>query len=1028
MRERHSRIRFGFGGREGALIVVGVLLYLFVLACLAIMAWEIVSDHSYRYRGICYGSLPNIPEAAVYPFAVNVSLERYEEEDLEQALTMIREGGFGWVRQRFPWLEIEAAQGQYDWDKWDRIVEAALEYDLEIIAVLETSPSWARAPMDADTPEAPPADFADLARFARDFASRYREQINYYQVWDQPNLYPHWGERYIDPTAYTHLLQSGYTAIKQGDPESLVLTAGLAPNVEEGGQNMSDILFLQGMYEAGARDYFDILAIKPYGLWYEPLDRRLSPLETNFSRPILLRDVMLRHGDGDKAVWAVEFGWCALPPSWTGRSPPWTSDTEEVQARRTIEAIQRARDEWPWMGLMALEHFHPVAEADDPIRGFSLVTDDLEPRLTYRRVQELARWTSAAYAGWYPSDTWAAQYEGSWQKQGDIVTAAHVSDVALFAFKGTRLDLLVRPPFHLGQVTVDGEPAAGLSGAALRLEDGSPERRVTLASGLSDGQHVARLTVGGDVARGAGISGFIVMREASFGTYYLSLVLLAGTSLVVVWRLGRLLLLPTSLARWRVIAGWYLRRPGWQQILIMALALAVYYFSPWAVLSLVGVVVLIPLLFLRLDLGLAFAVFSIPFFLRPRIVLGQSLSLVELLAVLCFVVWVVREATSRGARSSDRPEGPLHLLAHSPLASLRQLALGLRDLTLHLVRSASSLDFAVVFFLCVSFLSLTVSENFGVSFYELRTVIVGPVIFYLLVREVEVDEDGLLRLVDALILAAVVISIYGLYQYFLTGDVITAEGVRRIRAVYGSPNNLGLFLGRIVPLALALLFFGSSGKRRWCYSLASVPILLALFLTHSRGAWLLGVPVALLFMGLMGGRRALLAAVGAVVGGVLALVPLTRVERITSLFDLAGGTTYRRLKLWEATLAMIRDHPLFGVGLDNFLYQYPRYMLPEAWQEPDLSHPHNLVLDWWTRLGLLGVGALIWLQVAFFTVGLRLYRSLGEGEVRALVLGLMASMVDFLGHGLIDNSYFLVDLAFIFCLTLGIVRRLSLAD
>ena len=144
-----------------------------------------------------------------------------------------------------------------------------------------------------------------------------------------------------------------------------------------------------------------------------------------------------------------------------------------------------------------------------------------------------------------------------------------------------------------------------------------------------------------------------------------------------------------------------------------------------------------------------------------------------------------------------------------------------------------------------------------------------------------------------------------------------------------------------------------------------------------------------------------------------------------SLLDLGGETAVRRLKLWEAALAMIRDSPLFGVGLDNFLYKYPRYMLAEAWQEPDLSHPHNILLDWWTRLGVLGVSALVWLGVAFYRLGLRLYRSYDEGPLRALVLGLMASMVDFLVHGLIDNSYFLVDLAFVFFLSLGIVRRLG---
>ena len=109
--------------------------------------------------------------------------------------------------------------------------------------------------------------------------------------------------------------------------------------------------------------------------------------------------------------------------------------------------------------------------------------------------------------------------------------------------------------------------------------------------------------------------------------------------------------------------------------------------------------------------------------------------------------------------------------------------------------------------------------------------------------------------------------------------------------------------------------------------------------------------------------------------------------------------------------------------MDNFLYHYrTRYVLPEAWEELNLSHPHNILLDWWTRLGVLGVVALVWLEVAFFRRGLGLYRRLADPDRRALVLGLMASMVDFLDHGLIDNSYFLVDLAFVFCLTLGVIE------
>jgi O-antigen ligase len=131
------------------------------------------------------------------------------------------------------------------------------------------------------------------------------------------------------------------------------------------------------------------------------------------------------------------------------------------------------------------------------------------------------------------------------------------------------------------------------------------------------------------------------------------------------------------------------------------------------------------------------------------------------------------------------------------------------------------------------------------------------------------------------------------------------------------------------------------------------------------------------------------------------------------------------LKLWEATVEMIRDHPVTGVGLDNFLYRYPEYMLREAWQEPDLSHPHNIILDYWTRLGICGVVVLLWMVGSFFSLALRTYQHLADSDGRAIILGLIASMAAVLAHGLIDHSYFLVDLAFVFFFDLGWLRAVA---
>ncbi|MGB9880720.1 MAG: O-antigen ligase family protein, partial [Anaerolineae bacterium] len=291
-------------------------------------------------------------------------------------------------------------------------------------------------------------------------------------------------------------------------------------------------------------------------------------------------------------------------------------------------------------------------------------------------------------------------------------------------------------------------------------------------------------------------------------------------------------------------------------------------------------------------------------------------------------------------------------------------------------------------------------------------------------RQIPLDKKQCLHLIDALLLAGVLMSILGLYQYFISGDVIVAEGVRRVRGIYASPNNLSLLLGRIIPFALSFLVVGSGWRRRM-YGVSLLPLVSCLFFTYSRGGWLLSLPAAALTVGLLRGRRTTLFALVVIALCLLMLLPLVGSERLVSLFNLEQGTTFRRLKLWEATWAMIRDYPITGVGLDNFLYRYPEYMLPEAWQEPDLSHPHNIVLDYWTRLGIGGVVVLIWLETAFFRTALRLYRNLPDGNERAIILGIVASMAAMLAHGLIDNSYFLVDLAFIFFLGFGLVRAVE---
>src|SRR5581483_3452817 len=231
-------------------------------------------------------------------------------------------------------------------------------------------------------------------------------------------------------------------------------------------------------------------------------------------------------------------------------------------------------------------------------------------------------------------------------------------------------------------------------------------------------------------------------------------------------------------------------------------------------------------------------------------------------------------------------------------------------------------------------------------------------------------------------------------------NTVQVEGVRRALGLYPSPNQLALYLGYALPFAAALALWAPA-RRAWFGALAAL-LGLALALTFSIGGWL-GAGASLLVLAALWGRRALVvtAAAGIALGAAsLAVGARLGVERI-----LSGSTAAFRRQVWTSSLAMLRDHPLFGVGLDNFLYRYQlQYMLPEAWAEPNISHPHNWVLQFWLEMGALGLIAVLGLLGRFAWLILRGLRARPAGTERALLAGSLAAVVGVFVHGSLDNS------------------------
>lgn len=340
-----------------------------------------------------------IPLADVDPFGVNTFLEQ-EVERVKRArqVELIGAAGFHWLRQEFPWYDIEIhAKGDFQdrraepyrsaWRKYDHIVSLASDNGLEIIARLSSPPQWAQTNGTAGGAFAPPSAYQDFSEFAVAVVERYQGRVAHYQVWNEPNIYPEWGEQPINPEAYTELLCLSYDAIKQVNPDAVVLAAALAPTVSLTERDLNDFIFLERMYQAGAGECFDVMSVQGYGLWSGPTDRRMRPGTVNYGRNQFIRDIMVANGDAGKAIWISEMNWNALP-NQSGLAPIYGRVSLEQQARWSTLAYQRARDAWPWVGVVNFWYFKRAdgSESNQSWYYFRMLEPDFRPMPVYSEI------------------------------------------------------------------------------------------------------------------------------------------------------------------------------------------------------------------------------------------------------------------------------------------------------------------------------------------------------------------------------------------------------------------------------------------------------------------------------------------------------------------------------------------------------------------------------------------------------------------------------------------------------------------
>lgn len=437
-----------------------------------------------------------IPNANVSPYGVNTFLDlEVEPAKREQQAQMIADAGFDWIRQQFRWddLEIHGKDDFEDrrnadtigvvsaWDKYDNIVDIAEQHGLQIMARLSDPPDWSQ-PEGTTNHYTPPENFQDFADFASAVAERYQGRITVYQVWNEPNLYPEWGDQTVNAEAYTDMLCRTYAALKAVDPQIVVVTGAIGPTVDLSGRNAYDLLYVQRMYQAGAGDCFDVLSVQGYGLWSGPTDQRLRQMTVNYQRHLWLRDMMVANGDANKPIWISEAGWNPVPDDPAiDALDRYGMVTIEQAAEWAPLAYARTTEEWPWIGGVFWWYFKrpDTSEQNQSWYYFRLV----EPDFTTTPVYDALK----AYLTDGEPKTLGAGRHGA-QRGDPMITAEDGADTLEFRFKGTGISVCLVPDAVGFQAAVDGgalrEFRVGDSGCAQIADD------------LAAGTHDLRVQIG----------------------------------------------------------------------------------------------------------------------------------------------------------------------------------------------------------------------------------------------------------------------------------------------------------------------------------------------------------------------------------------------------------------------------------------------------------------------------------------------------------------------------------------------------
>jgi hypothetical protein len=270
------------------------------------------------------------------------------------------------VRLDIPWAELER-DGQYNFGLYDNLINGLRQGGRSIVLVLAYGhPDHSDGPANPvfALPPRTSEQRAAYGRYAQAVARRYHGQDIVYEIWNEPNLDLFWPPA-LDVNAYGELLKEAVRAIRDVEPDSTIIPAGLA-------NENNPAQLLHTLASDGALRGIDGISFHPYR--QDAPENSLNDIAAFESATV---------GRADKPLWITEWGYSE---AWLARSDQNTRRRQAVMISRLMLTAALAKTK----AVLAYDLIDDGADPHEQESSFGLYDYDFNPKVSAAAFRTIA--------------------------------------------------------------------------------------------------------------------------------------------------------------------------------------------------------------------------------------------------------------------------------------------------------------------------------------------------------------------------------------------------------------------------------------------------------------------------------------------------------------------------------------------------------------------------------------------------------------------------------------------------------------